>query len=215
MLQVFTNGHAIVVKRLTALIYVIYSLTPAMPVGTFFVRWSQHWVQNQSTILKLTAINTSITFSTEVVTRTVLSRGRFNQKHFKFFAGQGNFFQRINRQSLINIFMTLLASLMGAPVYFFKRRRFRFTFFLSFGVFLSVFAQGLVGLIKDGSLALHINRLLFDISYCATLKFTLFEFFRRPILKAKFLRMFYLRGKQDILTSFIRNFLLNLFNLRG
>src|SRR3989338_4661820 len=82
---------------------------------------------------------------------------------------------RIHSQSLINIFMTLFASLLGGPVYFLRRTSHRFLFFIAFGTFNSILSQSLVTIFRDGVVMLASTRLLFDFFYNGSVKFLLFE----------------------------------------
>lgn len=202
-------------KRMWITLYVAASLFQFSAVGLWFQSWVSHWSENKEKILVLTAINTSITFSSEFVSRTLLAP-KFNDADLSFVVGEGSFWKRINRQSLINVWMTFFASLIAAPVYFFRKRVNRFLFFIGFGVFNSFICQGIISVLRDGFIYVAGTRILFDLAYNGSIKYFFFEFFRKPINgNTNIVKLTFLRGKQDLLTSFFKTAILNLLRLKG
>lgn len=185
------------------------------PVARPVIAWAEHWAANRSSILMFTAANTAITTATEAGARTIWPLFTGQEEHGFFVSDSGQ--TRVHGQSLINILMTLFASLIGGPVYFLRRRWHRFLFFAGFGVFNSVLAQSLVTLARDGILLLIAQRLWFDLVYNGSFKFFLFEMTRRHILQRRrcFLSVATIRGTQDVLTTSFRVAMLNLIGLKG
>lgn len=213
MSHVYTAG-----KRLAVIFFSWLSVLQS----PLFVRgvqtWTQTWVNNRRHIIMLTVINATITAGTELASRSITSPFLgHKKKDYGFFVKASSGKNSINRQSLINIWMTIFASLIGGPVYFFKRRKHRFYYFVAFGTCNSLLAQTISGLFIDGLMTIAITRLLFDFVYNGTLKFFMFEWLRKPILtyKEKALRVGAYRVKQDFITTFIRVNLLNLLGFRG
>lgn len=203
-------------KKVWIALYTVLTLAQVSVLGQFVTKWADHWVSNRSKIITLTSINTGITFTTEFISRTVLSVNHSGDNGYKFVVGKGPWYKNINRQSLINIWMTFFASLIGAPVYFFRRRSYRFMFFVGFGTFNSLLSQSVISLMREGFLQIAIKRLSFDFFYNGTVKYILFEFFRKPIKNnGNFFKLAFLRGKQDLLTSFFKTGLLNYFKFKG
>lgn len=182
-------------------------------VWDFWVRWLAVWFQNRDAILKLTVINVAITLGNELLVRSVLSMMHVGIDGFFVFSSNGALV--INRQSAINVCMTLFASLLGGPVYFISTRVKRGVYFVGFGLFNSVLSQFIVSLLKDGSLLLSAIRLLFDAVYTLLVKFSIFELFRGPILAAEsaVLRVGFLRVSQDILMTTLKVIIISLFGL--
>lgn len=203
-------------KRLAIWSYTLLTFLQVGAVGGAVAKWAHYWGANSSKIITLTTINTTMTFGTEFVTRSILSSSLTTDKSYQFIVGEGTWYNNINRQSLINIWMTFFASLLGAPVYFFRRRSTRFLFFISFGVFNSALSQGLLSVLREGVLLISAKRLLFDFCYNGSLKFFMFEFYRKPIkLKTNFFSLYWVRGKQDVLTGLFKNLILNLLRFKG
>ncbi len=203
-------------KKLAIWSYTFLTFLQVSPVGGAVAKWAHYWGANSSKIITLTTINTTMTFGTEFISRSILSNSLTKNKEYKFIVGEGSWYNNINRQSLINIWMTFFASLLGAPVYFFRRRSTRFLFFVSFGVFNSALSQGLLSFLREGFLLISAKRLLFDFFYNGSLKFFMFEFYRKPIKhKTKFLSLYWVRGKQDVLTGIFKNLILNLLRFKG
>jgi len=203
-------------KRMWLTLYAAACLIQFSAVGQLMQSWAGHWAENKEKILLLTAINTTITFSTEFVSRTALSKRIKDSEGFSFLVGNGSFWKTINRQSLINVWMTFFASLIAAPVYFFRKRLNRFLFFIGFGVFNSFLSQGIISFLRDGFLYVAGTRILFDLVYNGSVKYFFFEFFRRPIkVNSNIVKLTYIRGKQDLLTSFFKTTILNLLRLKG
>ncbi len=189
--------------------------TVQAPVLRPVIAWSQHWVANRSSILMLTAANTTITAVTEASARSLWPMVTGQEEH-GFLVGEGHE-TRIHSQSLISILMTLFASLIGGPVYFLRLRTHRFLFFACFGLFNSVLAQSLISLAREGIVLLLARRLLFDLVYNGSFKFILFETTRRAILHRRkcFFSLTTIRGLQDFLTTCFRVAMLNLIGLKG
>lgn len=203
-------------KKLAVWSYTLLTIIGVSPVGGAIAKWAHYWGANSSKIITLTTINTTMTFGTEFVSRSILSNSLTTSDEYKFIVGDGVWYNNINRQSLINIWMTFFASLLGAPVYFFRRRHARFLFFVCFGVFNSALSQGLLSVLREGFLMISARRLLFDFCYNGSLKFFMFEFYRKPIkLKTNFFGLYWVRGKQDILTGIFKNLVLNLLRFKG
>lgn len=180
------------------------------------LKWLECWQVHRSTILFLALINTSLTTVSEIGSRTVLST--ITQKsEVGFFIKTTDGRQKVHRQSLINIVMTLLATLLGGPVHFINTRPRRFFFFISFGVFNSFLSQTLTSFFIEGLLSITSRRLIFDFAYNASIKFLLFEFVRPFLLKYKesALRLAVFRVGQDFFTTTLRVLILNVFKLSG
>lgn len=186
------------------------------PLSRPVIAWAAHWAENRASILMFTASNTAITAATEAGARTFWPLITGEHEH-GFLVATTDGEQRINNQSLISIFMTLFASLIGGPVYFLRRRMHRFLFFSGFGLFNSVLSQSLVAMLSGILLLLMMQRLCFDLVYNGTFKFILFETTRGRILKSRrcFISVTTIRGLQDILTTCFRVAMLNLIGLKG
>lgn len=161
-------------------------------------------------------INTTITGMSEIGSRTVVSTitGTYNEGFFvKTTTGE----QRIHRQSLVNIVMTLLASLLGGPVYFISTRLNRFLFFITFGVFNSVLAQSMSSFFIEGVMLIIGRRLMFDFFYNASFKFLLFEYVRPFLLRHRTspVKVIGFRIGQDFFTTCFRVVILNILKLSG
>jgi len=203
-------------KKVWITFYTALSLLQLSPVGTMVVSWAQHWGQNRQKIITLTLINTSITLGTEFVSRSVLASGLETGDEYKFLVKNDKWYKSINKQSLINVWMTFFASLIAAPVYFFRKRKNRFLFFVIFGTLNSFVSQGIISFLREGVLMVMGRRLVFDLFYNGSIKYILFEFFRRPIKgNSNIFKLTFLRGKQDLLTSFFKTSLLNLMRFKG
>lgn len=181
--------------------------------------WSHYWATHRGSILMLTAVNTSITVSSEAGARFLWPVFTGEHEH-NFFVKTESGATTIHRQSLINILMTFFASLVGGPVYFIRRGANRFFFFLSFGMVNSVLSQGLAAFLRDGLISLALHRLYFDFFYNGTVKFFMFELSRQPILnRRRSIRgvgaVTAIRSVQDFLTTAFRVAMLNLFGLKG
>jgi hypothetical protein len=186
-------------------------------------RWAELWVEQMGAILLLTAVNLVLTTVTELVFRQFLVSNLFSwsgSHEFGFFVQTPHGFS-IHRQSLVNIFMTGFASLFAGPVYFFSRRKFRFLFFLGFGLVSSLLAQNLAELVRAGTLGFLASRLMFDLAYTSLIRFPMFEIFRGRVASAclstrrVLVRVTSWRTLQDASTSFVRILVLNLIGLRG
>jgi hypothetical protein len=181
-----------------------------------FVVWSGHWVTHYQNLLTLTVVNTAITTGTEVAARTVIPAVT-HDKTEGFFVKSKSGGIKVNRQSVINILMTLFASLLGGPVYYIQRRWARYLFFLSFGTFNSLLAQSISSYFILGGLSILVNRFVFDLCYNSTLKFIIFEY-ARPILLAFQRRAGHITGirvTQDFVSTLSRVSLLTFFGIKG
>jgi hypothetical protein len=209
--QVFAQG-----RRFFILVYQTLGLRIYPLISVPALKWIHYWNTHRTSIIFLAAINTSITTASEIGSRTVVSvvSGTTNEG-FIVKTPEGN--QRVHRQSLVNIFMTLLASLLGGPVYFITRRRHRFIFFISFGVVNSFLAQSVSTLVVEGVVLVIGRRMMFDFWYNASFKFLLFEYVRPYLLqhKASPFKIIGFRVGQDFFTTCIRVVILNVLRLSG
>ncbi len=178
--------------------------------------WYGYWVEHKESLMILTVINTGLTTVSEVGSRVVVPaiRGVKNDG-FIVVTPEGN--HRIHRQSLINIVMTILASILGGPVYFLAQRWHRFLFFISFGVFNSIMSQGISSMMIEGTMFIMVRRIYFDFFYNATIKYFMFEYIRPYLLrhKSEVKMVLTFRVIQDFLTTCVRGAILGLINLKG
>lgn len=211
MAQVFAQG-----RRLFSIFFTIFVVRVFPVVTTPMVRWCGYWATHRSMILSLTVVNTAITTASEVGSRTIVASVT-GAKESAFVVKTPDGAQRVHRQSLINILMTILASLLGGPIYFISSRHQRFLFFISFGIFNSVLAQSLSSIFIDGFLLIVGRRLIFDFCYNASIKFVLFEYVRPYLLKHRASPTLILgfRITQDFMTTCIRVIILNILKLSG
>jgi hypothetical protein len=204
-------------RRLFLILVSAISLKMAfVGVSRPFVVWSQHWVTHYQNLLTLTVVNTGITTATELGARTIIPAVT-QDKTEGFFVKSANGKSKINRQSVINILMTLFASLLGGPVYYIQRRWARYLFFLGFGTFNSLLAQSVSSYFIVGGLGILMNRFIFDLCYNSTLKFVIFEY-ARPILLAFQKRAGHITGirvTQDFISTLSRVSLLSFFGIKG
>jgi len=207
----------VVGKRLWIAIQLSISLVQGAGVPAVVVKWGQTWWAHRARIVLLTGVNVGITSGTEFVSRTFAQPIMGKDQSFGFIIRDSLGRRSINRQSLINIWMTLFASLLGGPVYFLGRRWHRFLFFVGFGTMNSAVSQCLSYWMRDGLLFIASRRILFDIAYNGTIKFFMFEFFRKSIInsKSRLTKIVGFRVKQDFLTTFFKVTMLNLFGFRG
>ncbi|MGE0615499.1 MAG: hypothetical protein AB7P04_07650, partial [Bacteriovoracia bacterium] len=123
--------------------------------------------------------------------------------------------------SAINIWMTFFASTVGGPIFFFQNVRSRYLAFLLFGACNTFVSQVMVyctlGAGFAGMSMVDPLRLLFDVAYMGSVKYGMFELFRRPILKSRnnAARIGIFRIGQDFLSTFLRVSMLNLFGFKG
>lgn len=199
---------------LIALVNVLFSSG-----STVFQRWSHIWWEQRGSIALFTTVNVSITTINEMVARTIVpeppSEGQKLQYGFFVFDPKGAV--HIHRQSLVNIFMTLFASLFGGVVFFIKRQRNRYLFFIGFGLMSSLLSQSLGSIFRDGLMAIAGARLIFDLFYCGTLKYAVFEWVRWPLLKVRcdFVKVFLIRYGQDLVLTVAKVLVLNLLQFSG
>lgn len=187
--------------------------------STGTARWAAQWWSNRQAIVAMTTVNTGITAGMEYLARTTLAPlfHKEGDKTYSFIVHDSMGNSAVNRQSLINIFMTLFASLVGGPVYFFLKTRHRYLFFFSFGFANALFGQAASSVIRDGIMNVIAGRLLFDLAYNGSVKYFMFEWMRKPIVKAKthLGRLMFFRISQDFLSTMIRVVALNLLGFRG
>jgi hypothetical protein len=190
-------------------------------LGQIATHWAQIWKVHRQSLLRLAVINTSLTLVNETAVRELISYlGGANEffSHMGFFQDSTqNYGFAINRQALINIGMTLGASIFGGPVFFLSHARSRFLFFVIFGLLNSTFFQFASWIAFTGEQKIiQPSRLLFDVAYLVTIKFWMFERFRIPIQLAlrRPMRLGFLRIQQDFLLTALRVFLLGLFGLK-
>ncbi len=159
--------------------------------------------------MTLAGVNTAITAISEYASRSILA-GDQNPTQ-KFFVKDSNGATEVHKQSVVNILMTIFASLLGGPIYFIRRRWHRFMFFISFGAMNSAVSQMFAHLIQDGYVFMTLGRFLFDLGYNGSFKFAMFEFARPAILKFRrsILGLGVVRISQDFLTTLGRVGILN------
>lgn len=211
MEQVILHG------RRLAYFFCEFFLIKICPIFTAPIfKWANYWTTHRTSIIFLALINTSITTASELGSRTVVSivSGAVNEG---FFVKTKGGLQRVHRQSIINIVMTLIASLLGGPVYFIGSRFNRFIFFISFGVFNSLLAQSMSSFVVEGVLLVMGRRLMFDFWYNASIKFLLFEYVRPFLLRHRTapVKVIGFRMGQDFVTTSIRVAILNILRLSG
>lgn len=211
MAQVLAQG-----RRLASLFFTVLILKVVPVVTTPMVKWYGYWTTHRTMILTLTAVNTAITTVSELGSRSIIT-SLSGAPENKFLVKTPDGKERVHRQSIINIMMTILASLLGGPIYFIGRRQHRFIFFISFGVFSSILAQSLSSLFIDGFLFIIQRRLIFDFFYNASVKFILFEYVRPYLLKHQTSPALVVgfRISQDFLTTCLRVVILNILRLSG
>ena len=177
-------------------------------VRLFFLTW---WL-NKKRILTLAVVNTALTIFNEAVFRTI-STSPGSEYAFLVQSASG---LSIHRQSLINICMTIFASLFAGPVYFLATMRSRFLFFVSFGVFNSFVSQGVTSMFLGGNTPLIWQRLTFDLFYNGSFKFLIFELGRDKLAHAKTKLRWIgsLRLGQDFLLAAIKISILNFFHFK-
>jgi hypothetical protein len=201
-------------KRFGLILFSVLTLgqtTATAPV----LRWAASWWLNRSSIIVLASVNTAITTASELVSRELLAQGSNNSDQ-RFFIKHDDGRLTVHRQSLVNIFMTIFASLLGGPIYFIRKRWNRFMFFISFGAMNSASSQMLAHLAYDGTIALSLGRFAFDLFYNGTLKFWMFEFARPAILRFRksLVGIGSIRVTQDFLTTLFRVGMLNWFGFK-
>ena len=212
MSTLVASGRRIFIYAYTSLL-----LSQGTPIRVGILAWSSCWWSNRSPIIMLTVINTGITTGMEIVTRSVSAPLTSSADDYHFLVKNENGGTSINRQSLINMWMTFFASLLGGPVYFFKRRWSRFAFFVGFGGFNSILGGSMSSLIRDGIITLFPKRILFDLVYCGTFKFLTFELMRSPILavQSSAVSVGALRIGQDFCNTLFRVMILNALKFKG
>lgn len=210
-------------KRFLLVLYTTALVWQSSFAGATLARVAQTWWQNRTTIVLLTAVNTTITTVNEAVSRTIQAPIAGSRARYGFVVSTPSGGLTIHRQSLINIAMTIIVSLFGGPVFFFAHRRNRFAFFCLLGLTASVLAQLMVSHWRDGQFLIDQRRLLFDLGYMVSIKYGLFELGRRPILSARQSNVWQkglaqigsIRILQDLFTTLIKVGLLNAFRFHG
>lgn len=206
------------VKNWIASAVLLVQVMFANPLLVPVVKWSKYWWTNRSAIVLLTTVNTTLTGVNEYIIRTSTTKLVHKNEDYGFVLKDSVTGQwHIHQHSLINILMTLFASLLGGPVHFFKKRWTRYTFFLGFGLFNSFLSQSLSFLIIGSVGTAMFSRLMFDFVYMGTIKFGMFELGRPFILKLRrrFIGLGFIRVVQDFLTSMLRVGMLNYFGFKG
>lgn len=211
MAQVLAQG-----RRIVSIFFTIFIVRICPVVTMPVIKWFDYWTTHRTMIVSLTIVNTAITTASEVGSRTIIS-ALTGAKESRFIVNAPDGSKRVHRQSIINILMTILASLLGGPIYFITRRHHRFLFFISFGVFNSILAQSMSSIFIDGLLLIVRRRLVFDFFYNATIKFILFEYVRPYLLKHRASPSLILsfRITQDFMTTIFRVIILNILKLSG
>ncbi|MGE0615376.1 MAG: hypothetical protein AB7P04_07025 [Bacteriovoracia bacterium] len=179
--------------------------------------WMQSWWTNRSSILLLTGVNVTITTASEFISRSIAAPMTSEPENNTFILTSPDGHYRIHRQSMINIFMTLFASVLGGPIYFILKRRHRFQYFMAFGVVNSLMSQGLLAMISSGAAVITFTRLAFDLVYNGTVRFFMFEVVRPLIVqwKDEFILLSAARVGQDFLTTLLKIAVLCVIGLRG
>ena len=203
-------------QRLLLLFYTFVSLTSTTVLVNPASAWIRYWAANRVSILMFTAVNTAVTTASEIGSRTIYPAITGHEQQ-TFIVTDSTGHQKVHQQSLVSIFMTLIASLLGGPVYFIKKRRSRFLFFILFGTFNSFVSQGLSSVLRDGVITVIFARLAYDFFYNGTVKFYLFEYTRPALLRFRnsYAKIGAIRVTQDFLTTFFRVAMLSLIGLKG
>lgn len=202
------------VKKIGAVVSVFLNLLSFSGLTSAVNTWLLTWRMNRTSIILLTSVNTGLTVVSEMLSREISVKVS-GKKEFGFFVKSQR--TTIHRQSLINIFMTIIASLFGGPVYFFQKRVYRFLFFLHFGLLNSFISQVFSGLLRDGRFMFAGARLIFDVIYSGTIKYFIFERGREYIIsfQQSITKIGGLRAFQDFLCTFFRVFILNALGFKG
>lgn len=203
-------------RRLFVTLYTLLSIGGYRYIVSPQITWINHWWENRSSIVMFAAVNTSITTLSEMGSR-LITVSVTHQKDQGFFITDERGERHIHRQSVINIFMTLVASLLGGPVYFLVTRRKRFMFFIAFGAFNSLLSQSLSFILRGEAVRWMSKRLLFDLAYNASIKYHMFEFMRPVLLRYRghIGKVWIIRVTQDFLTTLARVLVLGLLGLKG
>lgn len=211
MAQVLAQG-----RRIVSIFFTVFLVRICPLVTMPAVKWFDYWTTHRTMIISLTIVNTAITTVSELGSRTIISFVT-GAKESRFVVQAPDGSTRIHRQSVINILMTILASLLGGPIYFISSRQARFLFFISFGIFNSILAQSMSSIFIDGLLVIVRRRLVFDFFYNASIKFILFEYVRPYLLKYRASPGLILgfRISQDFMTTSVRVIILNILKLSG
>lgn len=181
------------------------------------IRWSVHFWAHRMQIVELTVVNAAITTGMEYSSRTLGHGllGKDDEQAFLVPDGLGG--HRLHRQSLINILMSIVGSILGGPAYFFNRRGLRFAFFVGFGILNSFIGQGLACIILSDVFILEGRRVFFDLFYSGTFKFGIFEFLRGPIVRShgKVFRLAFFRFNHKFWTTFFKVQLIDWLGMRS
>ncbi len=207
----------IAARRFGVALYMLLTLGQGALLSTGVQAWADSWWLYRGRIISLAVVNVAITTGNEIVSRSVFSSLASEHGDQSFLIEEPSGSTRIHRQSAINILMTLFASLMGGPVYFFKRRSARYLFFIGFGLLNSALCQTLTSWMSSAGGGIHGARLGFDLFYNGTVKYLIFEAFRPALLGVHlgWLGTGVLRVGQDFFTSLIKVFFLNEMGFKG
>lgn len=173
-------------------------------------RFSRTWRLNRSQIIRITLINFAVTLLSELFVRKALVQlGMLPQGESLFHMG------KLHTQVIINLLMTVVASLFGSVVYFFESFRARYLFFICFSLVNSLIAQGIVASFLLINLSQFKRRIFFDLCYSASAKYLSFEFIRKPLASkfSSYKKMFITRKSQDIFMTVVKAKALFLFGL--
>lgn len=165
--------------------------------------------QHKRTI-ELLLINLTLTLGMELLWRESLFWLGMATEEMRFLVPQDSGLT-LNRQSMINLAMTGLATIIGTWVFFTKTLLARFIGFVSTGLLLSIFAQTIVNLSFANPTLVENDRILFDVFYGATVKFFAFECSRKLLIArdSAYRKLFGVRLAQDATTSLVKVSLLN------
>lgn len=166
-------------------------------------------------VLNLLLINLTLTFFMELVWRESFAKWGGYSHQTRFFVPLLDGGYIINRQSLINLAMTGIATLVGSWVLFGRTRRNRFFAFIFSGLVIAAVAQFTVNILTGAAVVIGLNRIAFDLFYTCTFKFPMFEWGRKALIAshASIFVLFAVRFFQDATMSAIRIGLLNQFQI--
>ena len=204
-------------KKLWAILITGWIMGQGQMVAGSLSRWSHHFIANKGSIAALTIVNTAITTTMEFAGRSLQMPFKKKMKDQYFFVTSKSGGKTINRQSMINIIMAIVGTLIGGPVFFFMKRSHRFLFFITFGIFNSCLGQGMAGVMLDGAFTLEKSRLVFAFFYSGTWKFLVFEFVRTPIVRAgqNIVKLGLIRSNQKFFSTFVKIQIIDLIGLGG
>ena len=174
----------------------------SIPANWKVKKYASHWLQNKDQITKIACANFFVALSGEFIVRQVLVSWGYFPDHAAFLHSSGI----IHPQALINISMSVIASLFGGVVYFLDTLKKRYIFFVAFAFLSSILVQSFLAFSVNLPAALVFKRLLFDVAYTGSIKFVSFEIFRSPIKNhnSGVLKIFAFRKVQDLSMAFIK-----------